>query len=99
MDKEEEALSHKEAQQKLLSAKGRAVSDCLLDSSMFTALGVLVGTGFGVRQRNLRPLVAYSMIGTLTDIMYGYRVKCHTVIEDLKQSREKFDLDEQEARR
>jgi hypothetical protein len=79
--------------EKELAAKRKLVSDCMLDSSNFTIAGVVVGTIFGIRKKHLRPLVSFSLIGTLTDIIYGYRVSCDSLIRDLNIAKVKFDAD------
>lgn len=71
----------------LISDKGKLVSDCLLERSSFTILGVVIGTILGVRRRHLRPLVSFSLLGTGADLIYGYGIVCDPLIRDLKASR------------
>lgn len=85
-------MDEKEAEAELV-AKGKLVSECLLNNSMFTIVGVAAGTVIGIRRKGFRPLVEYSLIGTMGDLYYGYRFKCVDVIEDVRLSREKFDQD------
>lgn len=76
---------------KILASKGKLVTACVLDNSIFTVVGVVGGTILGVRRRHFRPLVSFSLAGSFADLIFGYLVGCQAVIEDLKVSRAIFN--------
>jgi hypothetical protein len=65
-----------------LSKKGSEVGECLLNNSMFFAVGLAAGSFLSLRKKNLRPFVAYVSLGTMADMVYGYTTSCRPLIND-----------------
>eukprot|EP01041_Mallomonas_annulata_P000995 gene995-1952_t len=60
----------------------RAKSLCMLNTSIFTVAGVLVGLGLGIKQKSLNPLVLSGFIGAAGDLAYGYFYACRDITQD-----------------
>ena len=51
-----------------LAKKGSAVGECLLNNSIFFAVGLVGGSFLSMRQKNLRPFVIAVGMGTLGNL-------------------------------
>jgi|TARA_B110000090_G_scaffold161286_1_gene177942 hypothetical protein len=76
--------------------QGELLSACMLQQSMFTVVGVGIGLAVGLQRKNLRPFVAWSMMGTLGDMGYGYLHACRPIIEEYEECKKVFLLKNKE---
>jgi len=65
-----------------LETKGMNVSNCMLEQSMGTVVGVAAGLAWGVSTKRIKPFVLLSTAGTAADLAYGYGVACTDLIDD-----------------
>ena len=68
-------------------SKGALMTNCILESSFFFALGIGAGVFYAVKKKNAKMFFATVSIGTALDFMYGYNVKCKTLVDDYNQSK------------
>ena len=74
-----------------LVKKGQAVSSCMLDTSVFTVLGVGAGLIAFFRTRKKRHFVALATVGTFTDMFYGYYGSCRHLRNDYENCKVSYD--------
>ena len=72
-------------------AKGGAVTTCMLDTSMFTVLGVGTGLALFLRTKVVRHFVIATAVGTCTDLFVGYYGTCRPLREDYLKCKENFE--------
>jgi hypothetical protein len=65
-----------------LKNKGIEVSNCLLDQSTFTVIGVLGGLAVFYKTRNKRHFFAAAGGGTISDVFVGYYGTCRPLIAE-----------------
>jgi hypothetical protein len=70
--------------------KGRLVSDCLLDQSMLTVVGLGMGLAIYMQTRKFPHFFVPVMLGTGGDIVVGY-YGCRPIIEDFKKAKRAAD--------
>lgn len=75
----------------MMTAKAQAVSDCMLEQYMGTAVGVGVGLALGLQRRNVRPFILAITFGTFGDWISGYYGPCRPAIEDFQRARSTFE--------
>ena len=67
------------------------VSNCMLDQTMGTVVGVAAGLAIGLRRKSVTPLILTTILGSTADLGFGYYNACSGVIEDfliMKQARD-----------
>jgi hypothetical protein len=73
-------------------AYGEAMSNCMLEQTMGTVVGVAVGTALGLKTKSLKPLFVTGFIGSTADLGYGYFNACADMCQDylvMKRARDK----------
>ena len=65
-----------------LKTKGMNLSNCMLEQSMGTVVGVAVGLAVGVTTKKVKPFILLSTAGTAADLGYGYFNACTELIDD-----------------
>lgn len=75
-----------------VSKKGAAVGECLLNNSMFFAVGLVAGSFMSMRRKNLRPFVMAVGMGTLGDMFFGYTYSCRPLINEYEQAKEQYKI-------
>ncbi len=71
-----------------IGKKGAAVGECLLNNSMFFAVGLVAGSFLSMRKKNLRPFVISVGAGTMGDMFFGYCYSCRGLINEYEQAKE-----------
>ena len=74
-----------------VATKGAAVTSCMLDTSMFTVLGVGTGLAICLRTKSKRHFVYATAIGTVSDLFVGYYGSCRPLREDYLKCKESFE--------
>ena len=72
----------KEVDEERFKAYGQALSNCMLEQTMGTVVGVAVGTALGLRTKSFKPLILTGFLGNAADLTYGYFNGCADMIED-----------------
>ncbi len=65
-----------------LNKKGIVVSNCMLEQTMGTVVGVASGLAWGVTTKRIKPFILLSTAGTAADLLFGYTHACTDVIDD-----------------
>jgi len=65
-----------------MKEKGMAVSNCMLEQTMGTVVGVAAGLAIGLRMKSVKPLILTSFMGSTADLGYGYYNACNAPIEE-----------------
>jgi hypothetical protein len=68
------------------------VNTCMMDNSMMTVVGVVVGTAVSLRTKQWRPFAIGVTFGTLGDMVYGYSTSCRQHIVDYNKAKEKYEV-------
>jgi hypothetical protein len=63
-----------------LKEKGISVSNCMLEQTMGTVVGVAAGLAIGLRTKSVKPLILTSFLGSTADLGYGYYNACDAPI-------------------
>ena len=71
-----------------ISKKGAAVGECLLNNSMFFAVGLVAGSFLSVRRKNVRPFVVAVGMGTAGDMVFGYCYSCRQLINEYELAKQ-----------
>ena len=70
-----------------IGKKGAAVGECLLNNSMFFAVGLVAGSFISMKKKNVRPFVVAVGLGTLGDMCFGYCYSCRQLINEYEQAK------------
>ena len=69
----------------------QAVSSCMLDTSVFTVIGVGTGLVAFFRTRKKRHFVIAAAAGTVADMVYGYYGSCRPLRNDYDKCKASYD--------
>lgn len=75
-----------------ISKKGVLVSQCMLDNSLYTVLGVFAGVAIFSRTRIKRHFVIAITAGTFADLLIGYHGTCRPLREDFELAKAEYEL-------
>lgn len=53
-----------------------SLADCVMGNYTFTVAGVFCGSILKLRQNSWRPFIIFTMIGSVSDLYYGYNAVC-----------------------
>jgi hypothetical protein len=70
-----------------LKEKQIAVSNCMLEQTMGTVVGVGAGLAYGLSVKKLLPFVLITTAGSAADLAYGYYHACTDVIDDFNAAK------------
>ena len=63
------------------------LSACYLSSSMFTVVGVGIGTALSLQKKNVKYMALGAMAGTTTDAVYGFGFLCRDLSNKYQMAR------------
>jgi hypothetical protein len=75
-----------------ISKKGVLVSQCMLDNSLYTVLGVCSGVAIFSKTRIKRHFVIAITAGTFADLVIGYFGTCRPLREDFELAKAEYEL-------
>lgn len=75
-----------------ISKKGILVSQCMLDNSLYTVLGVCSGVAIFSKTRVKRHFVIAITAGTFADLFIGYHGTCRPLREDFELAKAEYEL-------
>ena len=79
--------SEKPAPKKSMDELSKDLSLCYLQSSMFTVVGVAVGSALSMQKKNVRYLAVGAFFGTVSDAAYGFGYACRELQNDYQTAR------------
>jgi hypothetical protein len=77
----------------LLSKKGAAVGECMLNNSIGFAVGLVGGVFVSLQRKNPRPFIVAITAGTAADMLFGYCYSCRGLINEYEAMKLQFSAD------